>query len=284
MSLLRHIRRCDAWDPARFVPLLLGATRIGRVRRDNAAALARFPQVFEAGGGRLTLRPLGGFDALTEAVDGVVESLVGEGIVAKWRHEYFSVRGEWGEAPLLKVDRGAVSFFGIRSYGVHLNGFRREDGALKLWIGRRAPDKKVEPNKLDNLVAGGIGHGYDEWETLLKEGEEEASIPRALMERAHPAGAILYRMEVGQGLRDDALFVYDLEVPPDFTPRNTDGEIVDFQLIDAGEVLDRVRDGDDFKFNVNLVIIDFCIRRGLIHPSEPDYLALVERIRDPAPG
>ena len=36
-------------------------------------------------------------------------------------------------------------------------------------------------------------------------------------------------------MRDDVLFVYDLEVPADFVPHNTDGEIVDFTLMPAGE-------------------------------------------------
>jgi 8-oxo-dGTP pyrophosphatase MutT (NUDIX family) len=281
VSLFRHVRRCNAWEPGRFIPLLLGGERIGRVRRDNARALARFPEVFEVAEDRVMLRPLGDFDALTAGVDRVVEALAAEGVVPKWRHEDFSVRVEWGHPPVLKIDRGAVSFLGIRSFGVHLNGFRRDGGELKLWIGRRAPDKRVEPNKLDNMVAGGIGHGFDEHETLLKEGEEEAGVPRALMRRATPAGALLYRMEVATGLRDDALFVYDLEVPEDFVPVGVDGEITEFQLLPASEVLERVRAGDEFKFNVNLVIIDFAIRHGLIRPSEPDYLALLERRRGP---
>ena len=279
MSLLRHVRRCNAFDPSRFLPLCLEGVRIGLVRRDNAQALARFPDVFEVGEAVVALRPLGGFDALTEAFDAVIERLVAEGIVTKWRNEYFSVRREWGEEPLFKIDRGAVSFLGIRSFGVHLNGFRRDAGALRLWIGRRAPDKKVEPDKLDNMVAGGIAHGHDDFDTLLKEGEEEAAVPRELMRRAVPVGAILYRMEVEHGVRDDALFVYDLDVPRELTPRNTDGEIVEFHLMEAGEVLDRVRLTDDFKFNVNLVIIDFAIRHGLIRPSEPDYIALLARSR-----
>src|SRR6185437_8521013 len=140
-----------------------------------------------------------------------------------------------------------VSYFGVRAYGVHLNGWRRDGGALRLWVGRRAADKKVAPDKLDNLVAGGIG----------------------------------YRMETQQGLRDDVLFLYDLEVPAEFVPVNTDGEIVAFSLMDAAEVLERVRSTDDFKFNVNLVIIDFALRRGLIAPSDPDYLNLVTGLRRP---
>ena len=34
--------------------------------------------------------------------------------------------------------------------------------------------------------------------------------------------------------------------------------------MDAVDVLDRVAHTDDFKFNVNLVIIDFALRHGLI--------------------
>jgi hypothetical protein len=80
-------------------------------------------------------------------------------------------------------------------------------------------------------------------------------------------------------VRDDTLFVYDLDVPHDFVPQNTDGEIAHFTLMDAREVLDRVRAGDDFKFNVNLVIIDFALRHGLVKPAEPGYGELVALLR-----
>ena len=32
---------------------------------------------------------------------------------------------------------------------------------------------------------------------------------------------------------------------------------------------------DDFKFNCNLVIIDFCIRHGVLPPEHPDYEAIL---------
>jgi hypothetical protein len=79
-------------------------------------------------------------------------------------------------------------------------------------------------------------------------------------------------METELGIRDDVLFVYDLEIPADFTPRNTDGEIVQFQLMPAAEVVERVRTTEDFKFNVNLVILDFALRHGLLIPDDPEYL------------
>ena len=281
MSLLRHIQRCNAWRAERFIPLWRGEAKVGLMRRDNAEALRRFGETFSVEPDGVWLIAPGDFDAVSAAVDAVVERLVAEGRVAKWRNEFFAVTQRWGAPPLFKLDRGAVSFFGARAYGVHVNGWRRAGDALELWIGRRAPDKKVAPDKLDNLVAGGIGHEHGLEATLIKEAAEEASLPPELAARAVPVGALCYRMEVEQGLRDDVLFLYDLEVPAGFTPRNSDGEIVEFRLMPAREVVERVRGGDDFKFNVNLVIIDFALRHGLIAADDPEYLDLVTGLRRP---
>ena len=281
MSLLRHIIRCNEYRPERFLPLLRADTRIGLVRRDNAEALRRFPEVFAVTGDAVRLVARGDFAALSETIDRVVEHLVADGLLPKWRNEFFAVAPRWGAAPLFKLDRGAVSFFGVRAYGVHLNGYRRDGGSLRLWIGRRAPDKKVAPNKLDNLVAGGISHEHGLAETLAKEAQEEAAMPPELIARALPVGAVSYRMENQYGVRDDVLFLYDLEVPAGFTPRNTDGEIVAFALMDAAEVIERVRTSDDFKFNVNLVLIDFALRHGIVTPDDAEYLDLVTGLHRP---
>jgi hypothetical protein len=286
MSLLRHIALCNTYAAARFLPLRRGTVPIGRVRRDNVERLRRFPKVFAITDEGIDLIADGGFAELSRAVDEVVEAIIADGLIPKWRDEFFTVAPRWGGAPLFKVDRGALAFFGVRAYGVHLNGFRGDPataapGGPLLWIGRRALDKRVAPGKLDNLVAGGIGHGHGVRETLAKEAGEEADIPPELIARARPAGIITYKMAMGPGMRDDVLFLYDLEVPGDFIPRNTDGELVDFSLMPAAEVIERVRRTDDFKFNVNLVLIDFALRHGLIAVEDPDYLALVTGLHRP---
>ncbi len=272
MSFRDHIVACNNYDPARAVPLFAGEDRVGLLRRDNAAALRRFPDVFAVADDRVTLLARGDVAAVSRAVDAVVDALVAEQRVPKWRNETFDVAPRWGAPAVFRLDRGAVPFFGTRAYGVHLNGYRREGSTLHLWVGRRAPDKRVAPDKLDNIVAGGIGNGHGLEETLLKEGEEEASIPRSLTSHAVPAGAVSYRMETELGIRDDVLFVFDLEMPADFVPKNQDGEIVNFELMPASAVLDRVRTSDDFKFNVNLVILDFALRHGVLRPDDPEYL------------
>ena len=275
MSLLRHIHACNTYRPDRFLPLYLGGERVGLVRRDNAEVLRRFPRVIEVSPESLRILPRGDGAEITAALDEVVESLVAEGLVAKWRNEVFAITPHWGEAPLFTLDRGAVSFFGVRAHGVHLNGYRRIRDRTWLWIGRRNPAKLVAPGKLDNLVAGGVGGGLGALATLVKEAGEEASLAASLVAQVHAAGAVTYKMEVPQGLRDDVLFVYDLETPEDFEPRNTDGEIVEFMLMEAREALAKVRDTDDFKFNVNLIMIDFALRHGLVTPEDPEYLALL---------
>jgi len=281
MSFRDHIAACNNFDPSCALPLFAGNERVGLLRRDNAEALRRFPDVFAVANDRVNLLARGDVAAVSRAVDAVVDGLVAEGRVPKWRNETFDVAARWGAPPVFRLDRGAVPFFGTRAYGVHLNGYRRKAETLDLWVGRRAPDKRVAPDKLDNLVAGGIGNGHGLEETLLKEGEEEASMPRSLTSHAVPVGAVSYRMETELGIRDDVLFVYDLEMPADLVPENQDGEIVHFELMPASAVLDRVRTSDDFKFNVNLVILDFALRHGVLRPDDPEYLDIATGLHRP---
>src|SRR5207245_11083024 len=111
--------------------------RTGWLRRDNAAALARFRRVFAVGPERVDLVARGDLDAVSAAVDEVVEALVVDNRVPKWRNETFDVMPSWGEKPLFRLDRGAVPFFGVRAYGADLNGYRPDRGWRVLRVGRR---------------------------------------------------------------------------------------------------------------------------------------------------
>lgn len=281
MSFADHIRLCNSYDPASALPLIFSGERIGLLRRDNAAALRRFPEVFAIGDDGVRLTVTGDCEAISRAVDAVVDALVDEKRIPKWRNETFDVMPRWGMPPVFRLDRGAVPFFGTPAYGVHLNGYCREGGRIFLWVGRRAPDKSVAPDKLDNLVAGGIGNSHSVAETLIKESEEEAAIPADLVARARPSGAVSYRMETRLGIRDDVLFTFDLEVPADFAPQNHDGEIVQFTLTPIEAVLARIRETEDFKFNVNLVILDFAVRHGVLGPDDPEYLDVATGLHRP---
>jgi 8-oxo-dGTP pyrophosphatase MutT (NUDIX family) len=283
VAYLDHIRACNAFDPARFRPFVVAGETVGAVTHDLVPRLVRFEGVFEADAHTLRMSErLGDFEARTDAMAGVLKELASEGRIGGWRDEPFRVSSDFAAPPLLKMERAGAPLFGVASYGVHVNGFvRGRSGGLSMWVGRRSPTKPNYPDMLDNLCAGAVPFGLSARETLIKEAHEEASIPEAVAKTARPIGAIRYCCEGDGGLRPDVLFAYDLELPADFTPVPGDGEIAEYMLWPIEDVAARVRDSFDFKFNCNLVIIDFLIRHGLIAADEPDFLALVEGLHRP---
>jgi thiamine pyrophosphokinase len=67
-----------------------------------------------------------------------------------------------------------------------------------------------------------------------------------------------------EGLRRDVLHCYDLELPEGVVPRPRDDEVERFELRPVAAVLREVAEADRVKFNVNLVLIDFFLRHGLL--------------------
>jgi hypothetical protein len=114
---------------------------------------------------------------------------------------------------------------------------------------------------------------------MMKECAEEASIPPAIARHARAVGAISYALETDIGFRPDLIFNFDLELPADFSPVNSDGEVEEFYLWPIDQVMETVRDGDAFKFNCALVVIDFLVRHGYIAADDPDYSDIVEGLR-----
>lgn len=282
MAYLDHIERCNTHDLSGFRPFFVDRHRVGWVRRALAERLLSFPQHFETRGedGLALAAGLDDFKSRSTALAETLPILVREGFVRKLRKEKYPVLARWGTDPLLELDRGAVPAFGIDAYGLHVNGYvRRPDGQTALWVGRRSEDRTVAPGKYDNLVAGGQPIGLSLRENLIKEADEEAGLDAALAQTARPAGAITYRMETEEGLKCDTLFVYDLALGPDVTPVNRDGEVAEFRLLPVEQVAAIVRDTDEFKFNCNLVVIDFLIRHGHLDPDDPDYLEIVRGLR-----
>lgn len=284
MSFLDRIRACNNCNTRRYVRLIAGGKAAGWIRDSRIARLEAFGDVFDIGPDRIVFAPEDDtVDGRTRALGEVVHELAcernGQRASFRLRDETYAVRERFADPPTLLVDRGAVPFFGFRAYGVHMNGFVRDGDRLKMWIGRRAQDKAVSPGKLDNMVAGGQPADLTLRENLIKEAAEEASIPAELASQAIPVGAISYCMESPQGLKPDVMFCYDLELPPDFEPQSSDGEHETFYLMPAEEVAETVRTTEDFKFNCNLVIIDFLIRHGLLPPEDPDYVDILKALR-----
>lgn len=280
MSYLDRLRACHTWQPANYRPFLLEGDRqpLGWVTHAFAKRLRDFPETFIVtdGGVALSAR-FGDFDSRSAALEGVLLSLCEAGEVPRWRGEDYGIARHWGAPSLFRMERGAVPLFGVLAHGVHVNGYVAGEEGLRLWVGRRAQDKTVAPGKLDHLVAGGQPYGLSLMENVVKEAQEEASIPADLARLARPVGALRYICEREDGLRNDVVFCYDLELPANFQPRPDDDEVESFSLWSMDDVLKRLKQTDDFKFNVALVNIHFALRHGILDPDgEPAYQAIVE--------
>ncbi len=190
------------------------------------------------------------------------------------------------DPPLLTMERAAVPWFGVRAYGPHMTGFVRRPDGLHIWVPRRSWDKPTFPGELDNTVAGGQPAGIGLLDNLIKECGEEASIPPELARQARAVGYVSYWNQSGRQLKPDVMTCFDLKLPEDFTPRANDGEVHAFELWPVRRVYETVRDTEEFKYNCNLVLIDFFIRHGLIAADDPEFFAIAEGlhgVQPPAP-
>lgn len=283
MSYLDRIRVCHQWRPENYRPFLLeGDSRpLGWVTHDFARRLRNFPKAFIVTDTAVMLPArYSDFEARSEVLEEVIRELYAAGEIPKWRGEDYAIGRRWGAPPLFRMERGAVPLFGVLAYGVHVNGFVTTPEGPRLWVGKRSPRKAVAPGKLDHLVAGGQPCGIGLMENVVKESAEEASVPAALARQARPVGALRYLCERPEGLRNDVVFCFDLELPADFQPAPNDDEVESFALWSMDQVLARLRDSDDFKFNVALVNLDFALRHGVLDPdSEPEYQQIVDGLQ-----
>ena len=244
----RHFDACNnAILPGDRTRLMIGTELVGWVEPRVAAALLAVHAADAAPDGLALREPA--------KLPRIAQDLARQGFY-RFRNEAFDVRSAPGGPVLSTIDRGALPAFGVIAEGVHLNGLVQRADGPHLWVARRAADKALDPGKLDHLAAGGVSAGMSAWDTLIKESGEEASIPADLAAQARRVGEITYSMMRPEGLRRDLLHCYDLDLPETFTPSAGDGEVESFELWPMPRVYAVVRDTDDFKFNVSLVLIN----------------------------
>jgi len=176
------------------------------------------------------------------------------------------------------IERSAAGLFGVNRYGVHLTGYVRCPNAkygLKIWVPTRSASKSTFPGMLDNTVAGGLVTGEDPLECVIREADEEASLPQSFVRSSAKAvGTITYvyitdRRAGGESglIYPECQWIYDLEMPAEIIPRPNDGEVESFDLCTVEEIQEQLSKGR-FKPNCALVMVDFFIRHGILTTAE----------------
>ncbi|KAM9828041.1 thiamin pyrophosphokinase 2 [Syngnathus typhle] len=255
--------------------------QIGWIMPHVASQLACYGDVFQKPlGGALSLcNNLDSYVKRSEAVDIVLSNLRRDssfGCLKGWRDERYNVMDKFSDPPVMWMERAATSLFGVKRYGVHINGYTvSESGDVYMWLARRSFTKQTYPGLLDNMAAGGLAAGMSIKHTLVKECQEEACIPETLAEKAHPVSTVSYTYQDGEGVFSESQFVFDLELPLAFKPKVGDGEVQEFYLLPIEKVKELLAT-EDFKPNCAMVVLDFLIRHSFIEPDrEPFYQEFV---------
>lgn len=256
------------------VVLHVGGVRVGSVapaHRDALRTLADRDPALHVGAESVQLHAAG--PALAALLGRLNTTLRACGLVNAWRDEAFTLRDPATGAPLAPMERAAFRFWGALTEGAHANGYVADATGrpTHLWVARRAWDKPTDPGRHDNLVAGGVGAGQTPLQALVREAWEEAGVGAPLLRALRPGRVIRLYTELPEGLQWEDLHGFDLPLPPDFEPRNQDGEVAGFERLPVAEALHRAATLS-MTLDAALVTLDFALRHALLPPAQAERL------------
>ncbi len=266
-----------------LVPFLVDGRVMGRMQQSFASRLRDFDRMFVRVESGIELSPsLRTTAERSEVMRELIGDLVERGDLPPLRNELYPLVRRWAEEPLLLIDRCAAASFGIRTFGVHVNGIVQGAEGLSVWAARRSSQKSTFPGKLDQLIAGGQPYGMSLQDNLEKEAWEEAGFEAFVVRRARPVGMVRFRATTEFGVHEDVLFCYDLSLGHNELPVNRDGEVSSFDLLSAQELAKMLSEDDEFCPDSALVNIDLLIRHGEINPGkEALYAEIAASLRIP---
>lgn len=258
------------------LPFFCQNVQVGLISTSVLSQLINYPDVFTISKKSVTLS-----DTLTsaqernEALEKVLLDMREKDLFSAlrgWRSECYEIKPQFSAPALFKMERCATPLFGVRQYGVHINGYVQHSSmGMSLWMQRRSSTKQTWPGKLDSFVGGGLSEGLGVMDTAVKEAGEEANVPEHLAVKMRGAGAVSFFHQSERGIHPNTEFVFDLELPETFQPSNNDGEVDDWKLVPVEQVVDIIS-SQDYKITSSAVALDFLIRRGLVTVEQVDNL------------
>lgn len=158
-----------------------------------------------------------------------------------------------------------------------------------IWIPRRSRNKQTWPGMLDTTVAGAMAVGEGEWDCVVREAEEEASLnPNFVRDNARLSGKVMYfgisdgRPERGGGeqglLQPECGFVFELELGEGVLPIPRDGEVEEFYCLTVEEVKETLMRGE-YKTNSAAVMLDWLVRHEHLSRDVEGYVDIEQRMR-----
>lgn len=253
------------------VPFLIDDIEAGSVAVDHLPALCAFaPDLLVTDHVRLAVPQARRDKALAQ----INQALREQGLIRAWRDETYPVPDPMTLRVLALIERAASRFWGTLTLGAHCTGWvaGAEGRPAALWIAQRAFDKATDPGAFDNLVGGGVPLGQSPFETLVREGWEEAGLSPEVMQRAKSGRVIRLQRDIPEGLQVEWIHSFDLKLQPHEVPVNQDGEVQAFSLLTPADAL-AIAAGATMTADAALVTLDFALRHGLLPADEQQALA-----------
>ena len=260
----------------------------------NIVNALQWPAYWELNHAEKTIKLLG--TSLNERNRQMHDTLIAEKekgtfkLLKGWTNEMFSVYGP-DKALVLSIERAAAPLFGIVTYGVQLLAYREDetDGAISIWIARRAKTKRTYPSMLDSTVGGSLPTGETPFQCLIRESHEEASFSEELVRsKAKACGTVNYVCrtdERGGGelqlFTPEVQYTYEMKLPKDIVPTPGDNEAEEITLLSI-EQLKAALEAGEFTPANGCIVLDFFIRHGIIeYEKEKDYIEIASRLHRP---
>lgn len=280
-AILIYIDKITRFDRQQFTPLYIGKERLGWVNVSwKERLLSSESQLFDGQYKRLHCRLDGSYRSISQSLGQAARRWQQAGWLNGWRNERFTAF-RYDGSPYFELERAAFRPLGLTSRAVHLNGLTRlASGEIRMWVGRRSPHKSVDPNRLDNLVGGGVAAGESIELALEREGWEEAGVRRKRVRGLPQSALLLAERAVQRGLHREWIYAFDLWLDPGETPCNEDGEVAEHILMSFVEVESLLVDGR-FMIDAALVAIDCLARHGYWGKHTFAIETALSRIRHP---
>ncbi|MBP6563449.1 MAG: NUDIX domain-containing protein [Neisseriaceae bacterium] len=275
-QLLHQVTSVFNVPTADYTPLLFRDRPLGRVAAKwKTHLLCDAAQWVADAGDHLILKDEAPLEDIANGLQNVAMDWYFSGLLSGWRNEFFLVQDPQTQAPLFPLERSAFRPLGLLSQAVHINGLTLIDDVPHFWIGTRSPFKAVDPNKLDNLVGGGVSAGETIPEAMMREGWEEAGMCEADLSHLEQKSRCLSLRAVSRGLHREYLHIFDCWLSPEATPQNQDGEVAEFNLMTPAEVASAIIN-QRFMNDATLATLDCLLRLGYISQDH----ALAAWLRD----
>lgn len=259
-AVLNYLAKVTYFEPNDFTPLFINNQRLGYVNQQWITRLQDTePALFTVLAEQILCHAVGNYAQMSEILGAVAQHWLEAGWLTTWRNEKFTAMCDDG-LPLFDLERAAFRPLGLTSRAVHVNGlYRSPRGEIYMWVARRSPDKAVDPNRMDNMVGGGVAAGETIKSALKRESWEEAGICSSLLSSASAVSQILAVRPVARGLHREWLHIFDLWLGKDVVPCNQDGEVAEHQLLTLSDVETLIVE-ERFMIDAALAAID-CLAR-----------------------